>query len=230
MINIINQFSKNADTYHSHNIIQNKVVKKLVGKISDNPQFLLDIGCGSGAVYNSLNWSPEKFVGVDFAKGMLELHPKNDNVELYVVDFNQDNCFEQIKHYQFDRVISSSALQWANDLEKTFHQISLLEAPVSLAIFTSGTFQTLFSTASISPLLRPVDEVIKLSEKYFNAKSEVLTYSLKFDSVRDMFRYMKKSGVGGGRNILSVKQMKDLMKNYPLDYLEFEIVLIHEQN
>ena len=43
-----------------------------------------------------------------------------------------------------------------------------------------------------------------------------------------MFRYMKKSGVGGARNILSFKQMKTLMNNYPLTYLEFEILIIHE--
>ena len=45
-----------------------------------------------------------------------------------------------------------------------------------------------------------------------------------------MFQYMKRSGVGGGRNILSFKQMKMLMNDYPLEYLEFEIVLIHEKN
>ena len=103
-------------------------------------------------------------------------------------------------------------------------------APVSLAIFTSGTFKTLLKTASIPPLLRSKEKIIELSKRYFNAEHEVLEYSLEFASVRDMFRYMKKSGVGGGRNLLSVGQMRELMRDYPLNYLEFEIILLHEKN
>ncbi len=41
---------------------------------------------------------------------------------------------------------------------------------------------------------------------------------------------MKGSGVGGGRNLLNYKQMKMLMKNYPLDYLEWEILIVSEDN
>jgi len=41
-----------------------------------------------------------------------------------------------------------------------------------------------------------------------------------------MFRYIKKSGVSGGEKQLSYKQIKHLMKAYPLDYLEFEVLFI----
>jgi malonyl-CoA O-methyltransferase len=51
-------------------------------------------------------------------------------------------------------------------------------------------------------------------------------YRLAFDSVREMFRYIKRSGVSGNRNLLKYKEMKSLMQNYPLDYLEFEVVFI----
>jgi malonyl-CoA O-methyltransferase len=230
MINVQSQFSKNANAYDNYSIIQNRVVKKLLEKITDSPQCILDIGCGSGAVYKSMTWNPKRFVAVDFAEGMLKMHPKNENTELHIVDFNQNGCFEDFEAYQLERVISASALQWGNDLDDIFHQISLLGAPVSFAIFTSGTFKTLLEIASIPPLLRSKDEIIELSKKYFDAKYEVLEYSLEFASVRDMFKYMKKSGVGGGRNVLGIKQMRDLMRSYPLNYLEFEVILIHEEN
>lgn len=230
MINVQSQFCKNANAYESYNIIQNRVVKKLLEKITDNPQYILDIGCGNGAVYKSMTWHPKKFVAVDFAEGMLKMHPKDESTELYRVDFNQKGFLEKFENRQFERIISSSALQWGDDLSNIFRQISLLSAPISFAIFTSGTFKTLLETASIPPLLRSIDEIIELSKKYFDAEYEVLKYSLEFTSVRDMFQYMKKSGVGGGRNILSVKQMRELMRDYPLNYLEFEIVLLHEKN
>jgi len=40
---------------------------------------------------------------------------------------------------------------------------------------------------------------------------------------------MKRSGVGAGRNVLGYKAMKHIMAHYPLDHLEYEIVLLHEK-
>jgi malonyl-CoA O-methyltransferase len=41
-----------------------------------------------------------------------------------------------------------------------------------------------------------------------------------------MFRYIKQSGVSGGERKLSYTQTKQLMENYPLKYLEFEVLFI----
>jgi malonyl-CoA O-methyltransferase len=41
-----------------------------------------------------------------------------------------------------------------------------------------------------------------------------------------MFNYIKKSGVSGGEKQLTYKQTKQLMKNYPLNYLEFEVLFV----
>jgi malonyl-CoA O-methyltransferase len=49
-------------------------------------------------------------------------------------------------------------------------------------------------------------------------------YELTFESVDEIFTYIKKSGVSGGRNALSYKQMKNLMKEYPSKTLEFEVL------
>jgi malonyl-CoA O-methyltransferase len=227
---IQNEFSQNAKAYNNFNIIQTKVAKELIDKITDTPESVLDIGCGRGGMYKIISWPLKKFVGIDFAEGMIELHPKEQNVELFIKDFNDAACFQSLDTYVFDRIVSASALQWAEDLDRTFQHIAALNAPVTFAIFTSATFKTLHETASIPPLLRSAEEIKRLSKKYFNAKYEVLKYTLEFPSVRDMFRYMKKSGVGGARNVLSYKEMKMLMKNYPLNYLEYEILLIHEEN
>lgn len=227
---IQNEFSQNAENYNTYNIIQTKVIEEIIHTISDDkPKSLLDIGCGRGGLYKSITWPLIKFIGVDFAQGMIDLHPKNKHIELSVKDFNDLKCFDDVEASTLDRIVSASALQWAIDLDKTFQKISTLNVPVTFAIFTSGTFKTLHETASIPPLLRSSEEVMKLSKKYFNANYKILKYTLEFSSVRDMFQYMKKSGVSGARNILSFKQMKTLMNEYTLDHLEFEILLIHEE-
>ena len=60
--------------------------------------------------------------------------------------------------------------------------------------------------------------------QYFHAEIEVMTYELSFESIQDIFTYIKKSGVSGGRNALSYKQMKNLMREYPTKTLEFEVL------
>lgn len=224
------EFSKYADQYGNYNIIQEKVVSKLLKDLHEQPRRVLDLGCGKGALFSAIDWKMEHFVGVDFAPGMLELHPKEgDNVEVLECvygDFNDASLFEGLSYNGFDRIFSASALQWADNLENVFKNISFLQKPVSLAIFSGSTFQTLFETAGVKPLLRSSEEIEALAKRYFNAKVEIVQYQLAFDSVREMFRYIKRSGVSGNRNLLGYKEMKELMNSYPLDYLEFEVVFI----
>ena len=82
-------------------------------------------------------------------------------------------------------------------------------------------------TASIESLLKSKEEIDELQKKYFDVNFEVMTYKLEFTSVREMFRYIKHSGVSGSRNLLSIKEMKQLMREYPINYLEFEVVFLY---
>jgi len=223
---ISQEFSKHALEYESHNIIQKKVISKLLTSMKTEPQSLLDLGCGNGELCKSITWAYEKFVGVDFAPGMLALHPKADNIEVLYGDFNDASLFTHLRKYNFEHIFSASALQWAKDLEKLFSNLAALNAGVSFAIFTAGTFKTLHKEAKIEPLLRDKEEINRLQKKYFNANFEVVEYKLAFQSVREMFRYIKKSGVSASRNLLSYKETKSLMRTYPLNYLEFEVVFI----
>ena len=213
--------------YCKYNIIQNKVVNELIANISDRPQTILDLGCGQGAIYQAIEWYVKEFIAVDNSAKMLKLHDHSKNISLILGDFNDTNLFDKIKNKKFDRIISASSLQWAQDLGFTFKKIEELKAPISLAIFTSKTFQTIHQIANIPPLIRSKKEVIKTSKKYFDAQYKTIEYKLNFKSARDMFLYIKKSGVSGGRNILNYKQAKDLMRDYPLKYLEFEVLFIN---
>ncbi len=224
---ISSEFSKRALEYENFNVIQNMVIQKLLERVTQKPKNILDIGCGSGALCRAINWEYEHFCGVDFALGMLELHPKSQKIELIYGDFNDDKLFENMLTYIYDFVFSASALQWADDLDRVFGKIKELNAPVALAIFTSNTFKTINKTASINSILKSADEVNEIQKKYFNAEFEVLNYKLEFESTRDMFKYIKRSGVSGSRKILNYKESKRLLNEYPLSYLEFEVAFIY---
>lgn len=223
---VSSEFSKYASHYASHNIIQDQVALKLINLVKTRPNRILDLGSGSGAICKKIDWNYESFIGVDFAPGMLELHPKSKKIESIYGDFNDDTLFEYLLTYQYDYILSASALQWSFNLEKTFKYIQALNAPIALAIFTSNTFKTLNETASLPPMLRSADEINTLQKKYFDAEFEVVNYKLEFDSIRDMFKYIKQSGVSASRKVLDYKRTKKLMREYPLNYLEFEVVFI----
>ena len=224
---ISSEFSRHAIEYDNYNIIQNRVIKKLLSCVEQKPKNILDLGCGSGNLCKAVDWEYSHFTGVDFAPGMLELHPKSKKIECIYGDFNDNTLFENLLTCVYDYIFSLSALQWADNLDKVFSNIKKLNAPIALAIFTSNTFKTLNRTASINSILRSAYEVNELQKKYFNANFEIVNYKLEFESTRDMFRYIKRSGVSGSRKILSYKESKKLLNEYPLDYLEFEVVFIY---
>lgn len=226
MSSVCHEFSRYAAEYGSHNVIQRLVAQKLISSTADQPKRILDLGCGNGTVFSQINWNMDRFIGIDFSASMLEQHPVSSNVELILGNFNDRLLFERLSGERFDHIYSASALQWADDLEGVFKSLDSLNAPLSLAIFSAGTFKTLHECAGVTPLLRSADEVIAIAEKYLNARFEVLHTTLEFDSVREMFRYIKRSGVSGGRRVLDFAQTKQLMETYPLSYLEFEVVFI----
>ncbi len=221
------EFSRFAKSYERYNIIQKEVAKELVGLIKGYPKRILDIGCGRGEVLKQINWEFDYFVGVDFAKKMLELHPKAGHIECVYGDFENPELYEYLFSYNFDYIVSASALQWAKDLQKVFSLIASLQTPIAFAIFTSHTFETLHKTASITSPLRGSKEVLDIASQYFSYNHYIKKYTLEFEKKEDVFRYIKRSGVSGGKRMLSYKEIKNLMQNYPTKKLEFEVLFLY---
>ena len=220
------EFSKNSLTYGKYNIIQNSVRDEVLSHFNSSAEIIADLGCGEGALYKSLVKKPQKFIAIDFAQGMLDLHPQGEGVELHRADFNKDELFHYLQSQSIEHLFSLSALQWAGNIEKVFQNIASLECDFSLAIFTSNTFNTLHKTASLEPILKSAQELEYLAQKYLQVETYTKSYTLKFESTREMLRYIKKSGVSGSRNVLSVSQTRALMREYPLNYLEFEVLFL----
>ncbi|OHD94284.1 methyltransferase domain-containing protein, partial [Sulfuricurvum sp. RIFOXYD12_FULL_44_77] len=170
MSNACHEFSRYAAQYGSRNVIQRLVAQKLIASTPNQPKRIVDLGCGNGTLYSLIDWEIERFVGVDFSEQMLEHHPKNSNVELLLGNFNDPLLFESLSEERFDRIYSASALQWADDFESVIHSLASLNTPMSLAIFTAGTFKTLHECAGVTPLLRSSDEVMAIAEKHLDAR------------------------------------------------------------
>ena len=227
----IKQFARFAHEYNAYNVIQAEVAKTLVGKLSKKRyNCILDIGCGSGEIYKNIFKNKIKFdtfIALDSSVEMLGLHPVAPTIEKISADFNKFETFKQLD-VPMDKtlLLSSSALQWSQNLDFVFAQLAKKSCNVYFAIFTANTFKTLHQTAHIQSPIYSEDILKKTIAKYYDASFELQSYRLEFKTVRDMFNYIKKSGVSGGEKQLSYRQTKELMRDYPLNYLEFEVLFV----
>ena len=221
----IKEFSKNAPSYDDYTALQQEIARYLIASISTKPQTILDLGCGSGAVFKNIPWTITHFTGVDSAQGMCDLHPTCKEVDILCEDFESPTLFSRLTP-PYDLLISSSALQWAHDIEALIFQMSVTCKEGAFAIFTDKTFETIYAMSELSTFLPNANTLVPLFEKQFTCKHEIKTYRLFFDDNLSKFRYIKKSGVSGGKRRLSVAQTKALIQNYPHEYLEFEVLFV----
>ena len=227
---VIKQFCRFAHQYNTYNTIQAIVAKTLVEKIYKKKYTsIVDIGCGSGEIYKNIKISHlffDKFIALDSSKEMLALHPSDLKVDKYQLDFDDINNKIFTKSNEDSLLISSSAIQWSKNLDTLIMNLSSLVDKAYFAIFTANTFKTLHEIANLDSPIYSEDILKEVITKYYNANFQLNSYQLEFETTREMFKYIKKSGVSGGEKQLSYKQIKQLMKNYPLKYLEFEVLFV----
>jgi malonyl-CoA O-methyltransferase len=220
------QFSKYANEYNSNNIIQQIVSKALVRELTIKPKRVLELGCGSGQIFKNIDFDFEYYKAIDFSQQMCDIHPKTLNLDVICLDFDNDQFFDNIKDENYDLVLSSSALQWSKDLSRIVKALSAISNNISMVLFTSNTFKTIFElTNTVSPIL-DITSIKDSFDKFYKCEYEVLDYKLEFNNKKELFSYIKNSGVSGETNSLSFKEAKYLYKNYDKNYLEFEVVFI----
>jgi malonyl-CoA O-methyltransferase len=223
-------FSRFAHVYNRYNMIQTEAAKTLVASLkARHYSTVIDVGCGRGAIidnFKTQNITFDQFIALDLSEEMLSLHPSGENIIKVHTDFSHP---DRLKHYCKDRealVISSSALQWSKALDKTLSTLAKCGSDAHFAIFTSNTFRTLHQIAGIESPIYSEDFLKESISKYYHADFSTKAYRLEFKDTREMFRYIQKSGVGGGERELGYREMKRVMEEYPLNYLEFEVLFV----
>ena len=221
---IKNKFSSHAKDYDNNNIIQRIVSKALVRDIEDKPQNILELGCGSGQIYREISWDFSYYKAIDFSANMCDIHPKNKNLDVLCFDFDSDEFYNEIKNDKYDLIISSSAIQWSKNLDKLLERLFKVSTKIDCVLFTSNTFKSIYNITKQRPAILSLDE-IKQSFNNYSTVYEVFNYQINFDSKKELFSYIKNSGVQGDIK-LSYKVAKNLYKKYDKLYLEFEVVFI----
>ena len=124
-------------------------------------------------------------------------------------------------------VISSSALQWSNNLESTLKKIrDFSKNGIFISIFTSKSMEELHDFLGTKSPLRDKNHLERIFQEIFIGFDFELyykRYEQRFSSRKDMLEYIKNSGLtGGGR--LDFAQSKRLKNSAPFERLEFEVL------
>ncbi len=224
-MSVKNQFSKHANEYNNFNIIQQIVAKALIRDIKNYPKTILELGCGSGQVFKYINWQVEKYYAVDFSPSMCSLHPRDKNIEVECFDFDSDSFCNFLDKKRFDIVLSSSAMQWSKNLNRLIGSLAKTTDEINAVLFTSNTFKTIQNITNTKSPILSIKEIKEAFSNHFKCEFEVHNYNLEFNNKKELFAYIKKSGVGG-ESSLNFKSAKKLYEEYMLNYLEFEVVFI----
>jgi malonyl-CoA O-methyltransferase len=123
-------------------------------------------------------------------------------------------------------IVSSSAMQWSNDLDRLLYNLTISANEIYAGLFTSNTFKTIHRLSGKSSPILDTQTIKKAFSNYFECEFELHSYNLEFDSKKELFDYIKNSGVSGGSDFLSFKDAKRLYKEYDLNHLEFEVIFV----
>ena len=217
----IREFSKNSDSYEKYSFLQKKIASELLKNIDFKPQKILDIGCGDGVVFQTIDWEIKKFVGIDLSKEMLLKHPKDKNVFLLEKDFD---LLEEDYFKDFDMVVSSSSLQWSKNPYIFLEKLENNSKSFAVSIFCDKTFFDFRKFFNVDTFLPSSEKLISILSN--DTLHTVKKYTLNFKDNLSMLRYIKKSGVSGGIKRTSVKNIRDFIKNYDKKELEFEVLFM----
>lgn len=254
---IRHSFNKMSRSYAKNCALQNEVAKVLVEFCDEflrNSRKIIDLGAGSGNIAKNLGDKQiDFFLAIDNAPNMIALHPQNlpyiARMKLLCRDF-EDYDFSD----DYDLVLSSSALQWAKDLDLLFKRLvdsaqksqkssesceskNLRESKKSresseskpkrfaFAIFTRESLSTLHAFLGTTSPLKSATEILAITQKYFCAESKTQRFSLNFSTHDEFLAYLKNGGLLGGGN-LSFAQKKRLRFGAPFVSADFEVLFV----
>jgi malonyl-CoA O-methyltransferase len=230
-------FNRAAQTYDAAAVLQKLVRDEMFDRldlIKLSPKKVLDAGCGTGHASFSLQkrFRLAQVFSLDLALGMLEKTYKEQ--PLFSKLFGQKRliCADienlPVASDSMDLVWSNLALQWCNDLDKSFTEISRVLKPNSLFIFSTfgpDTLKELRAASNngsthVSRFIDMHDIGDALTRNGFNAPVlDVERYTLTYDDVKGVMADLKAIGAhnatqGRSRGLAGKGFLSNLMAKY----------------
>lgn len=139
----------------------------------EDDNYLLDFGCGSGAITNNLAEVVEAIDAIDISSGMLELAEKQaENSSISNINYIQTSLFdERFKDGQFDAILAFNVLHYIEDIPKLIEKIDTLLKPDGLFISSTACLREKRSFVGYLVLL--LTKIRMMPNIYFYRRSEL---------------------------------------------------------
>lgn len=235
-------FDRAAQTYDAAAILQKLVRTEMLSRldlVKIKPKVILDAGCGTGHGSFALQkkFRSAQVISLDIALGMLQKTHQQQPILNRL--FGQKNLIcadiEQlpIASSSLDMLWSNLALQWCNDLDAAFSEISRVLQPNGLLMFSTFGPDTLkelraasqplneeHAHTNVSRFIDMHDIGDALTRAGFSAPVlDVERYTLTYDDVKSVMKDLKSIGAhnatqGRARGLQGRGFLQNLTQNY----------------
>lgn len=224
-LKIADSFLKSIATYEQNSQAQEIAAETLLTLctplLPEKLKNVLEVGCGTGLLTRKFvkEFEIENLVLSDLSAGICnyckeQVSDSVKNIEYLVGDIEKvtfpKNC---------DMIISSSSLQWLEDIDTFFEQCAHClrsNSYLVLSMFGSGTMQEITELTGKGLRYSSKAQVIENVEKYFKIeRAEEVNNKLFFNSVKEIVKHIRQTGVAGVKQSpLTVAQYKKFEKDY----------------
>jgi len=255
---ISKSFSNAADTYNSVAFLQKEVANRLIERldlVTMQPDSILDVGSGTGYCGKLIEqrYKSSQVYSLDIAHGMLCYAKQSQGFFQKLRSNKQFICGDAeslpVKNESMDMLVSSLAIQWVADLEKTFRQFRSTLKPGGLLMFSSMGPDTL---KELRQAWAAVDDYVHVSAffdmhdvgdalmraGFSDPVMDVETITLTYDTVDVLMSDLKALGSrnatkGRTKGLMGknkIQQMKNVYEKFRQDGLlpaTYEVVYGH---
>jgi malonyl-CoA O-methyltransferase len=212
-------FERAADTYDANAVLQREIGERLTERLDlllMQPQTVLDLGCGTGAISDHLlkRYKKARIIGVDLALNMVQKTRKRGGWFRKPQGVCADVASLPFQAQCADMLVSNLMLQWCNDLPAVFREFAQVLKPGGVLLFSTFGPDTLkelraswgkvdgFTHASRFPDMHDVGDAL-LQAGFRDPVMDMETITLTYADVRGLLRDLKGIGANNatyGRN------------------------------
>lgn len=249
-------FDRAADTYDAAAVLQKRVREEMFSRldlVKLSPTTILDAGCGTGlgSIALQKRFKFAQVFSLDLALGMLNKTYAQQPLLRKVFGKKRLICADienmPVTDASMDVVWSNLALQWCNDLDKSFAEMWRVLKPNSLLMFSTfgpDTLKELRAASNngnthVSRFIDMHDIGDALTRAGFSAPVlDVEHYTLTYDDVKGVMQDLKAIGAhnatqGRGRGLAGKGFLKNLITQYEQFRVDgklpatFEVIYAH---
>jgi len=188
------------------NFVYGEMTIDFVNKIEfkDNDKVIADIGCGTGFVYDiiydKLKNQERKLIGIEPARGMLELAKKKYNFDKNIAFFEGTFACMPLENESVDKIISTLAMHWVPSIDDSLKELKRVlkpngsvdimmtekddgdnfKNPIVKAMKRHLSFKQIMNAATLSQRVSS-NHIVKHFSKYFDLKRD---YELSVKTVK----------------------------------------------